>query len=217
MNIINNFSKKSNWALSIINDIIDMVIKMKVKYPYPRETKHKPNKVKTYGMMFENALNITNEYYRINNKAIIYKKPTPVQVVKVDYPDRKKAKITEAFYRTPSTTDYNGIYKGKYVDYEAKETTKTSFSFKHIFTHQVDHLRKTKEMGGICFVLIYYKVVNEIYLIDIDIFYKLFQESENGARKSISIEKAKEVGVLVNQGYTPPIDYLKAIDEYYLK
>ncbi len=51
--------------------------------------------VKTHGMLFENALNTTNEYYRLHNKAIIYKKPTPIQVVKVDYPDRTKAKITE--------------------------------------------------------------------------------------------------------------------------
>ena len=95
---------------------------MKIKYPNPSIKNEKTQAVKTHGMLFENALNTTNEYYRLHNKAIIYKKPTPIQVVKVDYPDRTKAKITEAYYKVPSTTDYNGVYKGKYIDYEAKET-----------------------------------------------------------------------------------------------
>ena len=63
------------------------------------------------GMRLEADLNDTNKYYRECDKALIYKKPTPVQVVRVDYPARNKAKIVEAYYKTPSTTDYNGIYK----------------------------------------------------------------------------------------------------------
>lgn len=188
---------------------------MKIKYPIPHTSNIKKVDYKSHGMMFENGLNITNEFYRINKKAIIYKKPTPVQVVRVDYPARSKAKIIEAYYRTPSTTDYNGIYKGKYIDYEAKETARTSFAFKHIFPHQMEHLKEVNEQGGIAFVLIYYKCVNEVYLIDIEQFYKLYNEGLNGAKKSITVEKAREIGVLVKQGYTPPLDYLKAIDKYY--
>mgnify|MGYP000235555943 CR=1 FL=1 len=189
---------------------------MKVKYPVPNlKEDFKKNSYKSQGMLFENSLNITNEYYRINKIAIIYKKPTPIQVVKVDYPARNKAKITEAYYRIPSTTDYNGIYKGKYIDYEAKETTKKSFSFKHIFPHQIEHLKNVSEQGGIAFVLIYFKIINEVYLIDIGVFYDLYQAGLNGARKSITIEKAREIGKQIKLGYTPPIDYLAAVDEYY--
>ena len=190
---------------------------MKIKYPFPNARVYKKTSYKSQGMLFENGLNITNEFYRINNKAIIYKKPTPIQVVRVDFPARSKAKIIEAYYRTPSTTDYNGIYKGKYIDYEAKETSRKSFAFKHIFPHQIEHLKKVSEQGGIAFVLIYYKVVDEVYLIDIEVFYDLYQAGLAGGRKSIPVEKAREVGVLVKLGYTPPIDYLDAVDQYYFK
>lgn len=190
---------------------------MKIKYPDPTITIEKPNKNKSHGMLFENALNISNEYYRLQNRAIIYKKPTPIQVVKVDYPARSKARISEAFYRTPSTTDYNGIYQGKYIDYEAKETNNLSFAFKHIYPHQIEHLSKIDSMGGIGFIIIYFRKVNEIYLIDIKTFNDLYLEGEKGGLKSIPVQIAKAKGVLVSQGYTPPIDYLTAVDRLYFK
>ena len=72
------------------------------------------------GNEFEENINASNEYYLKKGIAAIYKKPTPVQIVKVDYPARNKAKIVEAYFKTPSTTDYNGIFKEKYIDFEAK-------------------------------------------------------------------------------------------------
>lgn len=188
---------------------------MKVKYPNPSIKTKKTTKPKTHGMLFENALNLTNEYYRNKNIAIIYKKPTPIQVVKVDYPRRSKAKIIEAYYKTPSTTDYNGIYRGKYIDYEAKETNNLSFSFTHIFSHQINHLLKVDHHGGIAFIIIYFKRVNEVYIIDIKDFHKLYLERTQGGNKSIKIDVISMIGKKVDLGYTPTIDYLKAIEELY--
>ena len=84
------------------------------------------------GMNLEEDINLTNEYYLSHDIAVIHKKPTPIQIVKVSYPERSSAKIVEAYFRTPSTTDYNGIYKGKYIDFEAKETKTLSFPFTNI-------------------------------------------------------------------------------------
>lgn len=71
------------------------------------------------GMSLENDINDTNAYYRNNNIAVIYKKPTPITVNKVDYKSRKNAVIKEAHFIVPSTTDYNGVYQGSYIRFDA--------------------------------------------------------------------------------------------------
>lgn len=44
------------------------------------------------GMTLEKDLDKTNQFYLDTKRAIIHKKPTPVQIVDVDYPSRKKLK-----------------------------------------------------------------------------------------------------------------------------
>ena len=66
------------------------------------------------GMNLEHDITLSNDYYRNIDKAIIYKKPTPITIAKVNYPSRREAIIKEGYFKTPSTTDYNGIYKGKF-------------------------------------------------------------------------------------------------------
>lgn len=191
---------------------------MKINYPIPQKNNNhvSNNKVIARGMIFEHELNLSNEYYLNTNKAVIYKKPTPIRIVKVDYPNRSHAKIVEGYYQTPSTTDYNGLYKGRYIDYEAKETNSLSFSFSHIFSHQVSHLKKIDEQGGIAFVIIFFKKINKIYMIDIKPFYKLYNESLSTNKKSIKHSDIESIGGLeVSTGYAPLIDYLKQVDKMY--
>ena len=165
---------------------------------------------KNRGMTLENDLNETNEYYRDMDIAIIYKKPTPIKIVKVDYPSRSEAKIKEAFFTVPSTTDYNGLYKGFYIDYEAKETSsKTSFSLENIHSHQIKHLERISNHKGIAFLIVRFTTLNETYLLKIEDFLEFIN---NNDRKSIPIDYFKEKGYLLKDGYRPRIDYLKVVD-----
>lgn len=162
------------------------------------------------GMDLEDDLNITNQYYLENDIAVIYKKPTPITINHVDYPNRLDAVITDAKFKIPSTTDYNGIYKGKYIDFEAKETAnKTSFPLANIHAHQIEHLRKIVKHGGIGFIIVYFSRLNKIYLLEA---LDLFNFIDNNTRKSIPVEYfdkyAKEIKVTLR----PRIDYLKYIN-----
>ncbi len=165
---------------------------------------------KNRGMTLEADLNVTNEYYRDIDKAYIYKKPTPIKVTKVDYPSRVEAVIKEAFFTIPSTTDYNGIYKGKYIDFEAKETkNKTSFSLNNIHKHQIEHLKNIYRHGGIAFLIVRFTTLNETYLLEIS---KLLDFIDKEERKSIPLEYFKKNAYLIKDNYKPRVDYLKIVD-----
>ena len=165
------------------------------------------------GMVLENELNDANLYYREKDLAIIYKRPTPINIVKVDY--EKGATITQAYFETASTTDYNGIYKGHYLDFEAKSTkSKTSLPLNNIAAQQVDHLEAVARHGGIAFFIISIDPLNEVYLIDARFICEFYRDKP---RKSIPVSTIKEHGYLVKEGYHPRLDFLPLIDALFLK
>lgn len=196
-----------------------------VKYPDGSVREVETKKVKkaknitksNLGDNFETEINESNEYYLNKGIAAIYKKPTPVQIVKVDYPTRNKAKIVEAYYKTPSTTDYNGIYKEKYIDFEAKSCRELNFSFERIYDHQIRHLERIDKLGGIAFLIIEFSSIDEVYILPAKLLVEKYEESLNGGRKSIPHDYIKDNGVIVSRGFAPRLDYLKAVDKYYFK
>jgi len=162
------------------------------------------------GMDFEKAINSSNLYYDDQKRAIITKRPTPIHIVKVDY--KNNCRITDAYFEKQSTADYNGVYRGRYIDFECKETkSKTSLSFHNIGAHQIEHLKKVIHHGGIAFFLIYFITLNEVYLLDANVIIDRY----NGERKSISITDIRELGILIEQGYIPRLKYLDAVDKVY--
>ena len=165
------------------------------------------------GMNLEGDINLSNEWYTENGIALITKRPTPINIVKVDY--SKGARITDAYFEKQSTTDYNGVYKGKYLDFEAKNTkNRTSFPLSNIEKHQILHLKRVLEHGGIAFFIIQFQTRNEVYLLDATFVIDFW---ENGERKSIPYEVFQKDGILIEQGYNPRLYYLKAVDQKYFK
>lgn len=192
-----------------------------IKYPngIPNQAKEKmPVKVKqasaaNRGMGLESRINLSNEYYHDKNHAVITKRPTPINIVKVDY--TKGARITDAYFEKQSTTDYNGVYRSRYLDFEAKSSKlKTSFPLNNIYPHQIDHLRHVLDHGGIAFFLIEFASRDEVYLLDASYIIAYFLHNE---RKSIPYEDIKKTGRLVPVLYHPPLDYLAVVDEMYFK
>lgn len=170
----------------------------------------KNNSYANRGMDLENDINITNKYYLDKDIAIIYKKPTPIKVVKCAYGNLRKAIIKEAFYEMPSTTDYNGIYKGKYIDFDVKEVKNNkSFSLANIHEHQIIHLKRIDEHGGIAFLIVKFYINNTTYLLSID---KIIQFIKAENRKSIPIKYFEDNGFVINENYMPRLDYIKIVD-----
>lgn len=165
------------------------------------------------GMSLEEDINLSNEYYRSNDIALIHKRPTPINVVKVDY--SKGARITDAYFEKQSTTDYNGVYKGRYIDFEAKITkSNTAFPLSNIGEHQIIHLQNVIKHGGIAFLIISFQLKDEIYLLDAKYVIDFWYHAE---RKSIPYEVFKKEGVLIKQDYNPRLHYIEAVNALYFK
>ena len=176
----------------------------KVKTLKPKENINYKNR----GMNLEEDINNSNEYYREKKIAFIYKKPTPIKLVKVDY---KKRRIDEAYFEMPSTTDYNGIYKERYIDFEAKETINTkAFPLINIHIHQIEHIRNIYEAKGICFLIVRFTKLNRTYLL----FAKDFiQYIDNNEKSTIPLQYFEEKGFLIKEKFIPRIDFLEIINK----
>jgi recombination protein U len=183
---------------------------------HSQEEKHSLPKELSYsnrGKTLEDDLNETNQYYLVQGIAVIHKKPTPIQIVDVHYPKRSAAVIKEAYFKQASTTDYNGVYKGKYIDFEAKETKScTSFPLKNFHEHQIEHMNQVSRQGGFAFVIIRFSIIDEIYLMIAKDLLRYWERMESGGRKSISMEEVKQTATKIPLGFQPRIDYIKVID-----
>lgn len=183
---------------------------MSLNYPCKKtNSSNKKTSVFNKGMDLEEDINISNKFYLDNNIAVIYKKPTPISIIKVDYKNKSPI-INKAFFSIPSTTDYNGLYKSKYIDFEAKETkNKNFFPIKNILPHQIKHLITCLNHGGVCFIIILFKFYKECYLVNIkDILTYLEPVQSNIPYKFI-----KEKGYLIKYRYMPRLDYLKEVEK----
>lgn len=162
------------------------------------------------GMGLEDDINLSNEYYKVKDIAYIYKKPTPIKLVNVDY---KNGMIKEAYFQTPSTTDYNGIYCGKYIDFEAKETkSKTAFALSNIHEHQINHLLDVKRHGAISFIIVRFSLLNKTFLLTTE---KLEYFIKNNKRKSIPLNFFENYGTIIKTKYSPRLDYIEAVKNIY--
>ncbi len=181
-----------------------------INYPFQKNDKLNKNiNYKNKGMFLEEVINNTNEYYKDRNIALIYKKPTPIQIVKLSY-DKKY--IEKAFFKEKSTTDYNGIYKGKYIDFEAKEcTSKTSFPLKNIKEYQFKHLLKVDEFGGIGFIIFYFSKLDKFYILFIQEIKEYIDLNPTKSSIPLDYFLKKNHEIILNLNFS--IDYLKEIDK----
>ena len=85
-----------------------------MRYPNGQEYKNETKQTKkasrailnagNRGMNLEEDINISNEYYLENDICLITKRPTPINVVKVDY--SRGAIITNAYFFLPTLVLY---------------------------------------------------------------------------------------------------------------
>ncbi|MFJ8457295.1 Holliday junction resolvase RecU [Bacillus paramycoides] len=162
------------------------------------------------GMHFEKLINLTNEMYRREGVALINKRPTPVKVLKVVY-----GRVKDGYYESKSTVDYDGVYKGRAIAFEAKSTEDPGrFDLKNIAQHQLDYLEKAEKMGAICFFLIGFSKDKSVFAVPLSVIQSYVRIShQSKGKKSMPRADFDIYGYLVDQTERAPVDYLQYIDE----
>ncbi|MFV0519333.1 MAG: Holliday junction resolvase RecU [Lachnospirales bacterium] len=162
------------------------------------------------GSAFEEMINSTNELYLKHNLAVVQKISTPITVTKVD---NSRGLITEGYFDSQSTVDYIGICQGIGICFDAKETSQKSLPIQNIHSHQVEFMRNFSKQKGISFLLVNFKIYNEIFLLPIEVLLKFYDEIENGGRKSIPYNAFdKEYLIKSKNGYV--VHYLEGLNQY---
>ena len=157
------------------------------------------------GMELESSIKNSNDFYNSMEICFITKKPTPIHIVKV-----KNGLISEAYFEEDSTLDYYGIYKGKYIEFDCKETnSSTSFPIKNLANHQLNQLKTIDKLGGIAFLIIEFIYYSEYYILT---YSDIKNCLENSSSKSIKIDYFRKNCIKIRQGYYPRLYYLEAID-----
>lgn len=183
-----------------------------MNYPFTHKEQYQKNVVdyRNRGMDLEGLINQANDYYLSEDRAVIYKKPTPIGILHVDY---KANRIKDAYFKDKSTFDYNGIYRKKYIDFEAKESnSKTSFPLKNIHNHQIEHLKRILRHGAISFLIV--SIRSECYLLKGE---DLIEFIDSNTRKSIPYDFFVEKCYRIEEKLRPTLDYLEVVDRVYFK
>ncbi|MGE6599687.1 Holliday junction resolvase RecU [Bacillus proteolyticus] len=161
------------------------------------------------GMHFDKLINLSNEMYQRGEVALINKRPTPVKVLKMVY-----GRVKDEYYESKSTVDYDGVYKGRAIAFEAKSTNEINrFDLEHIAQHQLDYLEQAEKMGAICFFLIGFSKDKSVFAVSLSVIQSYVRMSQQPkSKKSIPRAEFDIYGYLVGQTERAPVDYLQYID-----
>ncbi|NRQ51958.1 Holliday junction resolvase RecU [Brevibacillus sp. HD1.4A] len=161
------------------------------------------------GQAFEEVLNFTNGQYERAGIALIHKRPTPIKATKT-----KGSRVLAGYFEEKSTVDYDGVYRGKAIYFEAKSTReRTRFDLANISNHQIEHLEKAEQNGAVCFYLIEFAATHEVYLVPLATMRHYLLHAANGGRKSIPKDEFDVYAFAVERTKRAALDYLLLVDK----
>lgn len=162
---------------------------------------------KNRGMFLETLINKTIRFYKQNNVALFHKLPLNIKFKSVSRV-KNKLFIEKGFIDQKSNTDYYGVYKGRYIAFEAKSTQKDVLPFSNLKAHQQNYLREIDKHGGVAFYIVAFTSDTEFFLID----YKLI---DNLSKKQLSIVEARKYGFPIELEYPGILDFIPIVNNEY--
>lgn len=160
---------------------------------------------KNKGMYIEVIINNSINFYCLNKIALFRKQGLQIKIVSITNND-VTGKLS-----SKCDVDYYGIYKGKFIAIEAKQTKNNFFDLKNIMKHQIDFLNNIVDYGGLSYIIIYFQNSQNIYFIDYRKFYSNFIKSKETKKRIYEtwfINNAIKLEII----YPGRIDFIKKIE-----
>lgn len=162
------------------------------------------------GSVLETMINTTNAMYIKHKLAVIQKVPTPITPTKID---NSRRLITEAYFDGKSTVDYIGAVQGIPICFDAKETSHKYLPLQNVHTHQIEFMQSFVEQKGVAFLIVEFKLYNEIFLLPFETLNEFYLNSKHGGRKSIPYEAFKDEYKITTKGVYL-LHYLETLNQY---
>ena len=86
----------------------------------------------------------------------------------------------------------------------------------NIHDHQVEHMKNAFLQKGIVFLIIRFKLLDEVYLLPFSKFQKYWDRYKNEIKKSITVEEIRKNSYYIPYQYQPRLNYLNAVDKLIL-
>lgn len=155
---------------------------------------------KNRGMLLETIINNSINHYNTYRIAFFAKNHLNIKFKKTNK-NVYVAELNNAFIKGKSTVDYYGIFKGRYISFEAKSVEKSVFTFSNIRQHQHQHLKLIKELGGQAFYIIFFKTHSKIFKLDVE-----HVDIEN--KNQLTYQEVETKGELLDIYFPGIIDFL---------
>lgn len=160
------------------------------------------------GMTLEAMIDQANEVYRRRGVAVVHKRPTPVKIERV----LKGGKV-QGYLEKPSTVDYEGVYRGRALVFEAKSTRERNrFPLANIHEHQMVHMRQCLDQGAIVFAVVEFSKHDVRFYVPAKMLLEAWDRTVSGGPKSIPFEAMNESCFAIPAGRGVLVDYLSVVD-----
>ncbi len=146
--------------------------------------------MKTYhnkGMYLETIINRTISFYNFNELGWFVKRNVPIKIISTN-----NNHVT-GYLIEKSESDYYGIYQGKMIDFEVKQTNEDYFNLVNIKKHQIAHLIKMKKNGAIVFLIIYFNKYDKFFKVQID---EITNQEKKKINYSYFLENSQELKLI---------------------
>lgn len=157
------------------------------------------------GKQLEQLIDRTNDAYRKNGIADIRKVPTPFK------PLRLKGGLVTGHFMKPDWVDYVGVYNGKAICLEAKQTKGKSLPLANIHQQQLDFMESWYKNGSEVFLIVSFTDYDKYYLLPFFNLKEAVNRQLEGGRKSISLNEMQSWAYEIQLASEYKLNYLEFI------